>query len=271
MICLIRKEFPKIEKRDLPYFILAGFLEPFIYFLCETNSMRFVSPTVTSVFISTIPLFAPLAAYLFFRDKILIRQIIGIAISFLGMIMVLSNGSRQDSSNLSKGIFLLIGAVVSSIGFGIVAKKLGYRYSALTIVIYQNIVGLFLFLPLFLYVDYRSFTQLSMSTQMITFLLILGIFCSALAFVFYINGLKKIGFTATYLFTNLIPAVTALGSYFILQERLLPLQIRGIVVTVIGLTVASLNLAVLKNEKNVSFLRNKRSVSEKGPHTYNKS
>ena len=64
----------RMDKRDLPLFIAAGFCQPFLYYLLETFSYRALnSPTVAEALLSTSPLLAPLfAAVSFFAAAMMI-------------------------------------------------------------------------------------------------------------------------------------------------------------------------------------------------------
>ena len=57
-------KFQKIRKHDLKWFVLLAFFEPFMYYIGETYGLTMVESTLASVIVSTIPLFAPVLAYL---------------------------------------------------------------------------------------------------------------------------------------------------------------------------------------------------------------
>ena len=58
----ITKNYMKIKKRDRKLFLILALFEPFFYFLGESFGLTYVSATVCSVLISTIPVFATLGA-----------------------------------------------------------------------------------------------------------------------------------------------------------------------------------------------------------------
>ena len=55
---IITKKFMKIRKEDRRLFVMLAMFEPFFYFLGESFGLTYVSSTVGSVVISTIPVFA---------------------------------------------------------------------------------------------------------------------------------------------------------------------------------------------------------------------
>jgi drug/metabolite transporter (DMT)-like permease len=63
----------------------------------------------------------------------------------------------------------------------------------------------------------------------------LGMFCSAWAYVFYIRALGRLGPTISAAFLNLIPVVTAVCGYLLLQERLTWVQVVGMILITLAL------------------------------------
>ena len=66
---IITKNFMKIRKADRKLFLMLALFEPFFYFLGESFGLTYVSATVCSVLISTIPVFATIGAWLIFKEK----------------------------------------------------------------------------------------------------------------------------------------------------------------------------------------------------------
>ena len=79
----------RIQKRDLPKFLLLAFFEPFIYFICETFGIKLTgSPTISAVVIATIPIFSTGAGILFFKEKITLKCIAGMLMAFAALIII---------------------------------------------------------------------------------------------------------------------------------------------------------------------------------------
>ena len=63
-------KFQKLKKKDVKWFLLLAFFEPYMYYMGETFGLTMVEATLASVIIATIPLFAPILAYILIREKI---------------------------------------------------------------------------------------------------------------------------------------------------------------------------------------------------------
>lgn len=230
----------KINVRDLKYFLLVTLFQPFLYFLCESYGVKFVSSTISAVIISTIPLFSPFATAYFFREKILRFNIIGIVISIIGVALVIfERGEDVEATPL--GILLLFLAVAAGIGYSIVVKKLSGKYNSISIVTYHNIIGIFFYLPLFLIFDWKHFISTGFRQEAVLPLLELAVFGSSLAFIFFTFAIKKIGVTKSNAFTNAIPVLTAIFAFFMLGETLTAIKMGGI-----GLVIAGLFMSQIK-------------------------
>jgi drug/metabolite transporter (DMT)-like permease len=230
----------KINPRDLKYFLLVTLFQPFLYFLCESYGVKFVSSTISAVIISTIPLFSPFATAYFFREKILRFNIIGIVISIIGVALVIfERGEDVEATPL--GILLLFLAVAAGIGYSIVVKKLSGKYNSISIVTYHNIIGIFFYLPLFLIFDWKHFISTGFRQEAVLPLLELAVFGSSLAFIFFTFAIQKIGVTRSNAFTNAIPVLTAIFAFFMLGESLTAIKMGGI-----GLVIAGLFMSQIK-------------------------
>ena len=82
-------------------------LTRFFDFFVENYGVKFTSPIISAVLIATIPLFAPIIAYLKFKEKLSWINIIGICISFAGILIMLFNKNMQLEAS-PKGIFALM-------------------------------------------------------------------------------------------------------------------------------------------------------------------
>ena len=80
---LKRLEMP--AKKDIWLFVLMSFFEPFLYFIGESYGLIYISSTVAAVIVATIPLFSPVAAWFFYREKVKWMNAAGLLFSFLGV------------------------------------------------------------------------------------------------------------------------------------------------------------------------------------------
>ncbi len=75
--------------------------------------------------------------------------------------------------------------------------------------------------------------------HMIISLLYLGVFGTAVAFVWYYMSVKKVGASTTSIFNNLVPVFGVAISVLLLGESLLPSMLIGGAVTIAGVLMVS--------------------------------
>lgn len=233
------KRLQKPTRKDFGLFVLMAFFEPFIYFLGESYGLKYVSSTVAAVIVATIPLLSPIAAWYFHKERVSRMNVLGIFFSFIGVALVVLNGSfRFDASPLGVGLEFM--AVFAAIAYSIVLKSLASRYNTLSIIAYQNIIGIVLFLPIWLLVDLQDFLNTPFHAQAFRAIILLAIFSSTLAFVFFTQSVRHMGITKANTYINLIPVFVAILAFFILKDELGVQKILGIVVVVAGLFLSQL-------------------------------
>jgi drug/metabolite transporter (DMT)-like permease len=223
----------KIEKKDYKLFLLSALFNPFLYFLCENYGLKYSTPTIASVIIATIPVFSPLVAFLTMKEKLIPINFIGILISFVGVILMIVNKNLALASDI-RGILFLFGAVLTALFYSVTLRKLTMRYSALIIIAYQNLIGIVLFLPFFVFFEAASFIQIRINGEIISSMLLLSIFSSSVSFVFFAHSVKLLGISKSNIFSNLIPVFTAIFSYLLLSEIFSIQKITGIALVIGG-------------------------------------
>jgi len=212
---------------------------PCIYFIGESLGLTMISSTLAAVIIATIPLLVPVGAYFFLNERLNIINIIGIFISFTGVLIVVL---KQDPSLVANplGIGLMFLAVVCAVGYTLIVKKLIARYNAYSLTFYQNGIGIFFFLPLVLIFEWNSFITADHELRAVMSLIYLALFGSAAAFILYNFGIKKLGASKAIIFTNIIPVLTAIFAYFILKEEMTWQKVTGIAIVLAGLFLSQL-------------------------------
>jgi len=242
-------KFEKLRKEHYKLFFLSALFNPFLYFIGESFGLERVSPTISAVIIAMIPLFTPLAAYIAFKEKFSKVNTVGILLSFCGILVMIADKNMSFTAD-PIGIAFLFGAVIVAVIYGILLRKLTQHYSSVTIITYQNMVGAFFFLPLFLIFDLKHFLQVKPNFELVSSLVLLAIFASSLAYILYTTTVRKIGISRGNMYTNLIPIFTGITSYFILAEQFTVSKISGIFIVILGVVLSQLDKLKRRKTKN---------------------
>jgi len=238
-IAIFTPVLQKLHRRDVPVFLILSLIYPTIYFIAESIGLTMISASLAAVIISLIPLIVPIGAYLLLNERVTRFNIIGILISFLGVLIVILNADFSLNA-APVGIYLMLVSVLCATGYTLMVKKLSERYNPYSMTSYQNIFGALMFLPLFLVFDLREFAGIQHSLKAILNIGYLAIFGSSIAFICFNYGIKTIGATRTEVFSNLIPVITAVAAFIMLGEELGTKKVIGILVVLAGLFLSQL-------------------------------
>lgn len=236
---LFVRKLQKLQKKDYRIFALLALFEPFLYFMGESYGLLYVSSTVAAVIVATIPLFAPIAAWYFYKERLSPMNITGLFISFLGVCLVILNNDLSFSAS-PKGVLLEFMAVFAAIGYSIVLRKLAFRYNTFTIITYQNFIGIFMFFPFWSVFESVGFINTPFHWQAFRAIILLSVFASTFAFILFTYSVRTIGINRSNMFVNLIPVFVAIFAWFILGDQLTLQKFIGITVVICGLFLAQI-------------------------------
>ena len=233
----------RVDKRDIPLFVLGGLFQPFLYFIFETYTYQsFASPTIAEAMLSTQPIMAPILAFIILREKVTRNNVVGILISTVGMLLLLLVGANNFALGNPWGVLLAIVTVSMSVGYTIILRRIPTRYSSLSIVFYVQLVALVLFYAVWGVFDRQSLQDtiapLSADITPVVAVGYLAVFASVTAFILFCYTVRQIGVTRANVFNNVRPVFTALLMWVIFDEQLPIWKWVGIIVIVIGLFIS---------------------------------
>jgi drug/metabolite transporter (DMT)-like permease len=241
LLFTISSVFGKLQKpnlSDLKWIFLMALLEPFLYFIVETEGIVRTTPATASVVVSTMPLLGMLLSFLIYNERVSRINVLGAFVAVSGVTISLLNEEMSIKVDLM-GLLMLLMAVFSAIGYSLVVKKMTAKYNPFSIVVFQNAMGAVMFLPLaFFEIDTLANVTFSINTMYP--LLLLAIFPSTLAFVFHVNSVQRIGVGRTVMFTTLMPVVTLFFSAALGRELLNPRNLFGVILVIFGLMLSQM-------------------------------
>jgi len=224
---LTRSSF-RIEPKDVLKLAFSSFFGIVLYFVFENSGLMHTTASTASMIVAAVPVFTFLVEMLLYKYKPRLSVFLCIFMSISGVYLVISVNGKLDFSSASfKGNILILGAMASWIIYTILSRGLSSRYSSHTITLYQTLLSSFLFVP-FLIHEIPEWKPLS--TSALLNLIYLGVFCSAASYFMFLYAIKKLGPTVSSAFLNLIPVISVVAGYFILDEKLLPIQYLGMVI-----------------------------------------
>ena len=215
----IKGSFPAIRRKQIFPLILLGLTGVFSYNLFFFKGLRLIDAGRASIIIANNPIFITLLSWLFFREKLTILKFAGVLISVTGAVIAISRGDLNSfmSGGLGFGEFFIFCCVASWICYTLIGKAVMTDLSPLVSVTYSAIIGTTcLFIPA-LFEGMLSDMRYYMASEWIS-IFYLGFFGTVLGFVWYYEGIKKIGPTRASLFINFVPITAIILAFLILKE-----------------------------------------------------
>lgn len=222
-----------------PYVVLFAVLEMVGPWYLITEAGKHISSGLSGLLVATVPFFAVAILAIFLKDRTALKPVplSGMVIGFLGVVALV--GIDSFLGNLQP---LWVGAVVlASIGYAIAPIMANQKMRHVPT---SGVIGLSMALVAVLYapaalVELPAELAAVPTTKAWIALVVLGLVCSALAFVIFFELLKEIGPAKASLITYLNTAVALLLGTLFLAEPITPGLLLGIPLITLGLYLSA--------------------------------
>ncbi len=224
----------RVKLRDLPLLAAVGILYCTILPIFFTSALNEIPAARGSLLYATAPLFALGFAHAMKKDRLGLRQNIGIALTIIGIGVIASHRSGINRGNL-KGDLLMLGAAFSIAASGVLTKPALARYSSFTVVTYRMLIGATMLLPVALFTDGFFFAKMvSYTPSTWAALGVLGISGGALGGFLWTYAYGYLAPGEVLMYHNLSPVITMLLSTIFLGEKLSTTFIIAFVIVISG-------------------------------------
>ncbi|EFG8200115.1 DMT family transporter [Salmonella enterica subsp. enterica] len=200
------------------YLGVLGFFGFTVFTVALYLALIYTSAINVSIEQAGMPMLIFLLNFLFFRAKANAAQMVGLALSIIGVVLVASHGelSRLLELDLNVGdAIMLVGSIVYA------AYTVALRFKPpihwQTLMIALSAAGFITSLP-FLFVEAKIGAAFMPDLQGWLVLLYVAIFPSILSQIYFVQGVEMIGANRAGLFINLVPIFGTLLSISLLGE-----------------------------------------------------
>jgi len=251
LLVIQSKKFSKLHKKDIiPIFIL-GFFGVIVYHLGLNYGELYVSPGSASLIIATIPIQILILAAIFLKEKITYLKLSGIMLALIGVLIISIWGTKDaklEIKYITAAIAILI-AATSGAFYTIVGKKLLNRYSGLSLTVYAMLLGSIGLLPLT--INSSLISQVSnLSLKGWFALIFLGIFSTIIGYVIWYIALEKKTASEISIYLYLIPVLSTIISFFLLNEEITYMFILGGFLVISGLIIVNRKTKITNKQKS---------------------
>ncbi|MBB6479686.1 DMT family transporter [Spirochaeta isovalerica] len=232
------KLYPRhYRKGDWKLLIPMVLFQPCLYFFFESNALVYTTSSQAGVVAAVVPVLVALGAWMFLKETIGIKTIMGMVLSIGGVVVLtLSQSSGSQASNPVLGNSLEFMAMIFGAANMVIVKKMSGRYSPFTLTAMQMVTGFIFFSPA-AFSLFRTSREI-WTPELIILLVYMGVFVSLGAFALYNWGMSHLPASKASVFINLVPVTAILFGWILIGEGLNPVQTGAAIVVILGVLLS---------------------------------
>lgn len=228
-------------RRDLPWFALLALFGYVLFNVLYFSGLRRTTATHGALIFGANPVATAALAALFLRERVTAAVLAGLAVSTAGMaVIVLSSAHAATSHGASvTGDLLLVGEMLSWVGFTLVSRVVMRRFSPLQTTGYACLLGFGLLAATAVAGGFRPGELAGVPGRSWIAICYSGTVSVVLAYILWNRALLRLGATRTAVFSNLSPVWGVMLAHLIEGEALLPVHALAAALIIGGVLVAN--------------------------------
>jgi len=234
-LLLLRGESLKIHSRDYWKILGLGVCGNTVFQLLFINGLNLSTASNSSIIIALTPVLVALLSSFLKHEKLHLLAWAGITISFLGFYLVVSSqyGAVRFSRQGLWGDLMIFGGNIFWALYTVFSRPMLSRFTPLKLTTLTMAAGTVFFIP-FCVNDLVKLDFHAVSFQGWSILAYSAVFSLVIPYVVWYASVKRVGNSKTAIYDNLIPVLTIMIAYLLLDERIVPVQALGAAVILAG-------------------------------------
>jgi drug/metabolite transporter (DMT)-like permease len=231
---------PRLSGRQWAATFVLGLFGVFAYNLFFMGALAKLPASRAALIIALNPAITIAISAVVLKERLGARRWLGVGVALLGVAIVVSRGDFASfaGGGVGLGELFMFCAVTSWALYTILGRKVLSGLSPLAATNYAALWGTLL-LGIIAAPAFDTLHPTHFDWRMVVSLLYLGVFGTAIAFVWYYMSVKKVGASTTSVFNNLVPVFGVTISVLLLGEPLLISMLVGGAVTIAGVLMVS--------------------------------
>jgi drug/metabolite transporter (DMT)-like permease len=210
----------QVTRRQLLGTMALGATGIFAYNLLFFNALVLMPAGRTSLIVALNPVVTLMVAASLMGERLSTTRWLGVGLALVGVWVVVTRGDlTQLAQSVGKGELSMFGAVCAWTAYTLLGRRLLQGLSPLLATLWASIWGM-LFLMVLALRELPTLQAESFTPEVWLSLAFLGFMGTALAFVWYYEGIRQLGAARTVVFNNLVPVFAVLISWLVLNEPL---------------------------------------------------
>ena len=234
-----------IKKKDYiinnyKLFIVLGVTSITIFNSIVYYSLNFTQVISGVLMISTIPVMIMFFSSIFKIEKTNIFQIIGVILSFLGVIIIITKANFEILKNLNfnKGDITMVIAMFSWALYSTLLKRQKYEISQLSLLQVVMSFGLVFLIPVY-FIEYQLGFRITLDKPFYLILSYVVLLPGLASFILWIKGISMIGANRSGVFLHLMPILSAIMAMTIFNEKFMFYHMLGACFIITGILLSN--------------------------------
>ena len=227
----------KINPKDIPLFIGTGIGSIVFFNFCYFEAIEIIGgASVPALLLYTAPIFVMIISLFLFREKITVRKILSLVITFTGLILV--TGAFSSGEKLSpKAVLLGLGSGLGYALYSIFGKYLVPKYNSLTVTVWTFIIATLGAVP---FSGILTDIQLFMNWKGLICSVMLAFLSTVLPFLFYTKGLSGTDAGKASILATIEPFVATVVGITVFDEKITAVKITGMLLILAAMIILNI-------------------------------
>jgi len=207
--------------KNLWTLLLMAFFQPVLYFLFETYGIKMTTSSFSAIMIALIPVVAMISGIFILKEVPALMQYVFTVLS-IGGVVIMALVGNADGTVTPLGVLLLFGAVVSSVGYNVLSRKLSSEFTVMERTYAMTIIGFVAFLIIAITENIHNPISVISSFASLKFtisILYLGIVSSVVAFLMLNYANTYLPVAKVTVFANVTTIVSVVAGALFLNEK----------------------------------------------------
>ena len=226
--------------KNYKLFIILGVTSITIFNSIVYYSLNFTQVISGVLMISTIPVMIMFFSSILKIEKTNVFQIIGVILSFLGVIIIITKANFEILKNLdfNKGDITMVVAMFSWALYSTLLKRQKYELSQISLLQVVISFGLIFLIPVY-FIEYQVGFRIDLNKPFILILLYVVLLPGLASFILWIKGISMIGANRSGVFLHLMPIFSAIMAMIFFNEKFMFYHILGACFIVTGILLSN--------------------------------
>ncbi len=217
-------------KENFKIIAIIALINTAIPFTLYAIAALYIPAGVSAIINSMAPMFGMIFSIFMLRKTPTLQGVLGVLLGIIGVALISSGGAINLTFDSFYGVLACLIAAMCYGLASVIIKKYATTVQPIIMAGYSQLLASIYLIPILP----LQKIDMTFNSTIILSMLILALFCSALAYLIYYNLISEIGPTKTLTVTFLIPIFSIIWGTLLLKEPLYRLTIVGMVIVLLG-------------------------------------